>query len=477
MLSEQISNQIKGNFSFTPTKDQLSLINLLGAYVADSRTSDILIINGYAGTGKSTIIAALTATLKAQNLKSYMLAPTGRAAKIMSNYANEGAITIHKKIYRQKSITEDKFVLDFNRDKGSYYIIDEASMIGNSSGFESSSFGSGNLLDDLIQYIEMGTDCRLIIVGDSAQLPPIGTILSPALDVNYMSRYGRIFYHTMSEVVRQAELSGILANATICREIIESGIPEIPKFDLNFPDVKNITGGEFLEELEDAYGKYGRESCIVITRSNKQAGRFNQGIRGRILYQEEEFSSGDLVMIVKNNYAYAQKRVENGVEKIDDNDFIANGDVALVRRVRKYEEVHSLRFAEATLWLGSDEERELECKVILNTLGSDSPALSKDDSTKLLKSVEEDYLSFTRKNERYKEMKKDPYLNALQIKFAYAITCHKSQGGEWDVVFIDRMLFGDEQINIDLLRWLYTAITRASKKLFFINFEDRFFAE
>lgn len=474
MLSKHISTQILSNFPHTPTTDQHSLIELLGEYVANGRTGDILIINGYAGTGKSTVIGALTAMLKGHGIKSYMLAPTGRAAKVMSSYAGEGALTIHKKIYRQKSMSEEKFVLDFNRDKGSYYIIDEASMIGDGSGYENTPFGSGNLLDDLMEYVTMGTDCRLIIVGDSAQLPPVGTTLSPALDIHYMGRYGNVIYHSMSEVVRQALLSGILTNATICREIIESGVPSIPKFKLDFPDVKNVTGGDVLEELEDAYSKYGRENCVVITRSNKQAGRFNQGIRGRILYQEEEFSSGDLVMIVKNNYAYAKENKE-GKTKTDDTDFIANGDVALVRRVRKYEEVHTLRFAEATLWMGSDEERELECKVILNTLASDSPALSKEDGSRLLQSVEQDYMSITRKNERYKEMKKDPYLNALQIKFAYAITCHKSQGGEWDAVFIDRMLFGEEQISIDLLRWLYTAITRASKKLFFINFEDRFF--
>lgn len=475
MLSAHISSQILNNFPFDPTADQSSLINLLGEYIAHSQSKDILIVNGYAGTGKSSVIAALTATLKANGVKSYMLAPTGRAAKVISRYSGGGAVTIHKKIYRQKSISDEKFVLDFNRDRGSFFIIDEASMIGNGSGWESNNFGSGDLLDDLIEYIKMGTDCKLIIVGDSAQLPPIGTALSPALDVSYMERYGRVIYHTLSDVVRQAELSGILSNATICRNVIESGVATIPKFNLNYPDVKNITGGEFLEELEDVYSKYGSENCIIITRSNKQAGRFNQGVRGRILYQEEEFSSGDLIMVVKNNYAYAQKEEGQGEEKNNDSDFIANGDVALVKRVRKYEELHSLRFAEATLLLGAEQEQELECKVILNTLSSDSPALSKEDGLKLLKSVEEDYMSITRKNERYKEMKKDPYLNALQIKFAYAITCHKSQGGEWDAVFIDRMLFGDEEMSIDLLRWLYTAITRASKKLFFINFEERFF--
>lgn len=459
------SEQILRHLEHVPTTHQRELVELIESYMTNHSPSDILMVNGYAGTGKSTIIAAFTAMLKNNGIKAYLLAPTGRAAKVISNYSGENAVTIHKKIYRQKSISEDVFVLDFNRDKGAYYIIDEASMIGN--GTDGSSFGSGNLLEDMMQYIRSGTDCRVVLVGDSAQLPPIGTTLSPALDPSYMGCYGRVIYHRMTEVVRQAQESGILTNATLCREIIEQKIPKIPSFKLNFPDVKSISGSEVMEEIEDAYSKYGRENCVVITRSNKQAGRFNKAIRDRILCQEEEFSSGDLVMIVKNNYAHT--RDEN------DKDFIANGDVGLVRRVRKYEEMHSLRFAEATLWLNSDEEKELECKVILNTLWSDFPALSKEDGMKLVKSVELDYSHLPRKAERYKEMKKDPYLNALQIKFAYAVTCHKSQGGEWDAVFIDRMLWGEEEISIDLLRWLYTAITRTTKKLFFVSFDERFF--
>lgn len=471
MLSSHIAKQIFDHFSFTPTNNQRELIELLGEYVAKGNSREIFIIKGYAGTGKSSVIAALTEVLKENSIRSFTLAPTGRAAKVVAAYSGNGAFTIHKKIYRQKSMTEDKFVLDFNRDKGAYYIIDEASMIGENS--DTRQFGTGNLLDDLIEYIRGAADCKIVIVGDTAQLPPIGTIVSPALDPSYMNRYGDIISYEMSDVVRQAKKSGIIANATICRSIIERGVAEIPKFKLNFPDVKNISGAEFMEELEGAYGKYGRENCVVITRSNKQAGRFNQAIRGRVLFQEEEFSTNDLVMIVKNNYAYGETDATGKLK--NDYDFIANGDIALVRRVRKYEELHSLRFAEATLWLGCEEEREIECKVILNTLASDTPALSKDESARLINSVEQDYLHLTTKAARYKEMKKDKYLNALQIKFAYAITCHKAQGGQWDAVFIDRMLWGDEQINIDLLRWLYTAITRATTKLYFINYDESFF--
>lgn len=459
------SSQILKHLPHTPTSHQAELIELLDDYVTSGYSTDIMIINGYAGTGKSSVIAALTAALKERNIRSYLLAPTGRAAKVISNYSGENAFTIHKKIYRQKSLSEELFVLDFNRDKGSYFIVDEASMIGVSS--DTSSFGSGNLLDDLLDYIRSGTDCRLIIVGDSAQLPPVGTNISPALNATYMGNYGRVISYSMTEVVRQEEESGILANATICRSIIESGEAQIPKFNLNFKDVKNVEGCDVLEEIEGAYSRYGRENCVIITRSNKQAGRFNKAVRDRILCQEEEFSSGDIIMVVKNNYSFAKDD--------NDKDFIANGDVALVRRVRKYEEVHSFRFAEASLWMNCDSEKEIDCKVMLSTLGSDAPALSREESSRLLSSVELDYADISRKAERYKAMKKDPYLNALQIKFGYAITCHKSQGGEWDAVFIDRMLWGDEQISIDLLRWLYTAITRATKKLYFISYEERFF--
>lgn len=474
MLYDHLAEEVVKYMPYPPTANQAELIEAM-CYYMTGKSSDIFILNGYAGTGKSTVIAAFTSMLKANNIKSYILAPTGRAAKVVSGYSGRPALTIHKKIYRQKSIAEFNFVMDFNKDRGSYFIVDEASMIGTGSWNENSNFGTGDLLNDLIHYVRSGTDCRLMLIGDIAQLPPVGLSVSAALSPSYMSMFGDVCYFSMTEIIRQAEESGILVNATICRNLIENEDTSFPLFNLDFPDVKAITGSDFIEELETAYYKHGRENTVVITRSNKQAGRFNRGVRDRILYQEEELSSGDLIMIVKNNYAYSNN-TEDGESKAktEESDFIANGDVALVRRVRRYEEVHGFRFAEVTIWLGCDETKELDCKVLLDTISSESPSLSREDSDKLLASVELDYAHIPLKRDRYKAMKTDPYLNALQIKFAYSITCHKSQGGEWSAVFIDRMIFGDEEMTIDMLRWLYTAITRATKELYFINFDERF---
>ncbi len=471
MLKDGLASEVLSHIPYSPTPNQKELAVALCGYLTESRSSDIFILNGYAGTGKSTVIAAFTKMLTNNNIKSYIIAPTGRAAKVVSGYSGGAALTIHKKIYRQKSISEMSFVLDYNREREAVYIVDEASMIGTSGG-EGSNFGSGDLLNDLVEYVRSGTNCRLIMVGDVAQLPPIGRQVSPALDPSFMEYYGGVHYFSMTDIIRQAETSGVLMNATICRSIIEGGEAKFPNFNLNFPDVKAIGGMDVIEEIESAYSRYGKERCVVITRSNKQAGRFNRGVRDRILFQEEELSSNDLIMIVKNNYSY--KKSEEGKDS-EVEDFIANGDVALVRRVRRYEEVHGFRFADITMWLSCNEDEEMDCKVLLDTLANDSPALSYSDNEKLLRSVEQDYAHIANKRERYKAMRQDPYLNALQIKFAYAITGHKSQGGEWDAVFIDRMIFGEEEMSVELLRWLYTAITRATKELFFINFDDRFF--
>ncbi len=475
MLAQHLAGEVIDNIPYTPTSDQEELALAMCRYLTECGSSDIFILNGYAGTGKSTVIAAFTNMLSSHNIKSYVVAPTGRAAKVVSGYSGGSALTIHKKIYRQKSISEQSFVLDYNRDRDTVFIVDEASMIGAGGRGELSNFGSGDLLSDLVEYVRGGTNCRLILVGDVAQLPPVGTPLSPALDPSYMEYYGRVHYFSMKDIIRQAKESGILMNATVCRTLIEEARAEFPKFNLNYPDVKSLTGMDILDEIDNAYVRYGKERCVVITRSNKQAGRFNGGIRERILYQEEELSSNDLVMIVKNNYSYSKGDDEEKAK--ESTDFIANGDVALIRRVRRYEEVHGFRFADVTMWLSCDEEQEMDCKIILDTLSSDSPALSTSDSERLLKSVELDYAHIGNRRERYKAMRGDSYLNALQIKFAYAITGHKSQGGQWDAVFIDRMLFGEEEMSVEMLRWLYTAITRATKQLFFINFDERFFNE
>lgn len=478
MLSNHIEFQIYNNFPYTPTIEQKFLIKSLSAFISGEDSNEIFILNGYAGTGKTTIVTALSTTLNSLKIKNLMIAPTGRAAKVMSQYSCQKAVTIHKKIFRQKSATSDNFILGLNRERGAFFIVDESSMIANGS-FENSIFGSGRLLDDIFEYVKMGQNCKIIIIGDTAQLPPIGTTISPALNPHEMERYGDLTYFNMQEVVRQELHSGILRNATIIRSLIDLNKNEIPKFDLSHSDTQRISGNELLEVIEDCYNKFGITSTIAITRSNKQANRFNQGIRSRVLYQEEMIDSGDYIMIVKNNYFYnlSTNPLEEQNTKDDNQDFIANGDTAQILRIKRYEEIHGFKFADVTIKLISENDFELDCKVLLDTLYSDSPSLNTEENRRLFESVEQDYTKYRRKTDRYKAMRNDPYLNALQIKFAYAITCHKAQGGQWDCVIIDKMLWGDNQMSSDLLRWLYTAVTRATKKLYLLNFDERFFDE
>ena len=342
-------------------------------------------------------------------------------------------------------------------------------MLSNSSDI--SIFGSGALLDDLISYVRSGKNCKLVLVGDTAQLPPVGNDHSPALDAAWMSGYGPVLYESLDEVVRQEYDSGILFNATLVRSMLENRIYEIPMFDTHFADVESIDGSQFMETLESCYGKYGRDETIVITRSNKRANRYNDGIRRYILCTEEEIESGDMLMVVKNNYFFTEREEDCPIN------FMANGDIAKLRRLRRFEEFYGFRFANATLQFPDYDDTEIECKIMLDTLASESPSLTRSESDKLFRAVEEDYADIKSRVKRYKEIRENPHFNAVQIKFAYAVTCHKAQGGQWSAVFIDKMLFGDETMSKDLLRWLYTAITRASEKLYFVNFDERFFSE
>ena len=447
MLAEHIASQIYENFAFEPTPAQKNAIERLGGFLCGDAQDRIFILNGYAGTGKTSLIAALVKTLSGLRVRTILLAPTGRAAKVMSRYAGAKAYTIHKKIYRQKSLASEdaSFSLDYNKEKGAVFIVDEASMLSNYSS-DGSIFGSGQLLEDLIAYIRKGCDCRLIVVGDSAQLPPVGHDGSPALDPQKMSVYGTAEAALLDDVVRQEADSGILFNATLVRCMLEAGIIDIPLFDTSFDDVEAVDGGDILEAIQGAYDRYGMEETIVITRSNKRANRFNEAIRRHVLFAEE----GSV-------------------------DFIANGDTALLRRIRKFEDFYGFRFAQARLSFPDYDDLELECKILLDTLGSDSPSLTREQGSRLFFAVAEDYADVPSKAKRYKQVRENPYFNAMQVKFAYAVTCHKAQGGQWRCVFVDKMLFGDEQISRDLLRWLYTAITRATEKLYFINFDERFF--
>ena len=469
MLNTHITDQIYAKLSFDATNNQKKIIEKLSAWLSDDDYSRIFLLNGYAGTGKTTIIAAFVAALKELGLKPILLAPTGRAAKVLTRYSKLTAYTIHKKIYREKSISDyqSKFSLDYNREHDAVFIVDEASMLSTSS--PDSSFGSGNLLDDLVQYVRQGKRCRLMLVGDDAQLPPVGDDYSPALQPSELLPYGDVEYGTMDEVVRQSHDSGILFNATMLRCMLENNIYEIPHFDLSFKDFRQVQGGELLEELQDCYDRFGRDETIVITRSNKRANRYNEGIRRHNLSAEEEIESGDMLMIVKNNYFYAEQDKDSPMS------FVANGDVARLKRIRRFEEFYGFRFIDATLQFPDYDDYEMQAKILMDTLSSESPSLTREQSNQLFIEVEKDYADITAKSKRYKAIRENPHFNAMQVKFAYAVTCHKAQGGQWSAVFVDRCLFGDELMSRDMLRWLYTAITRATERVYLVNFDERFF--
>ena len=473
MNISDIASQIYAKLLYQPTNNQKKIVEAFSEYLVEGDSSTIFVLNGYAGTGKTTLVAAIVSALKNMGIRSVLLAPTGRAAKVLSRYSGEKALTIHKRIYREKTNAsyESKFTLNVNRDKDTLFIVDEASMLSMQGSSDGVLFGSGSLLEDLVQYVRSGKNCRLILVGDNAQLPPVGADFSPALDMVEMSQFGDVVYGSMDEVVRQEQNSGILFNATLVRCMLENGIFEVPHFDMDYDDVQSVSGSELLEALQDCYDRYGREETIVITRSNKRANRYNEGIRRMNLMAEEELESGDILMVAKNNYHYTE-RIENCPIS-----FIANGDTARLKRLRRIEEFYGFRFATATLSFGDYDDTEIECKVLLDTLHSESPSLTREESERLFREVEKDYLDVKSKIKRLQEIRENDYFNALQIKFAYAVTCHKAQGGQWKAVFIDKFLFGDEPMSRDMMRWLYTAMTRATERLYFVNFDERFFEE
>ena len=471
MQSITIATQIYEKLSVRPTENQKKIIESFSDYLSEDNSSTFFVLNGYAGTGKTTLIAAIVSALKSLGIKTILLAPTGRAAKVLSQYSGEKALTIHKRIYREQTNAayESKFSLNINRENEALFIVDEASMLSSGTNADKTIFGSGSLLDDLIQYVRSGKRCRLMLVGDSAQLPPVGDNYSPALTPAEFLPFGDVVYETMDEVVRQEQTSGILFNATLVRCMLENNIFEIPHLDMQYDDIESVSGGEFLEKLQDCYDKYGRDQTIVITRSNKRANRYNEGIRRNILFAEEEIESGDMLMVVKNNYHYTE-RIENFPMS-----FIANGDIARLKRIRRFEELYGFRYTSAVLEFDDYDSTEIECKVLLDTLSSESPSLTYEQSQKLFYEIEKDYTDIKSKIKRFKEIRENPYYNALQVKFSYAVTCHKAQGGQWSAVFIDRFLFGDEPMTKDMLRWLYTALTRATERVFLVNFDEKFF--
>lgn len=476
MRETLIYNQLTGNLGNIPTDDQAVALKKIAKFICDNTNDTIFLMTGYAGTGKTSLISSVVKTLEILRMRSVLLAPTGRAAKVLSSFAGKQAFTIHKKIYRQKSSKDGmgSFVLDRNLLRDTYFIVDEASMISNSPN-EISIFGNGRLLDDLIEYVYSGIDCKLIITGDTAQLPPVGSTLSPALDPDALKEYGfGLITSELKQVVRQSEDSGILMNATNVRlQVAENDLVKPSVDTVNFSDVVRITGEELIEELSSSYGTCGIEGTIVVVNSNKQANRYNQGIRNRIFFREEEISPGDQVMVVKNNYTLVEE--EEGNAEGQGPGFIANGDIAEIRRIRKYEEKHGFRFAEMLLKF-PDYDLELESKVMLDVLHLDTPSLPAEKSKELFNNILADYLNIKTKRKQFDAVKKDPYFNALQIKFSYAVTCHKAQGGQWERVFIDQGMFNRQEVTIDYLRWFYTALTRATEKLYLVNFSNDFFS-
>ena len=462
-------------FPFEPTPSQAELFNKLSTFILneDEWAPLTFIIRGYAGTGKTTVISTLIKILGTFSYKTQLLAPTGRAAKVMANYSKKKASTIHKKIYRQVS-SPNSGALVFQRMNNyatnTVFIVDEASMIT-----DESDFGTNSLLTDLIEYVftnpENGhTGNKLIFVGDTAQLPPVGKSLSPALAKEYISNefHMDVMDHELIDVMRQDIHSGILYNATNLRGLLAHNTTSIQFNTASFKDFFRMTGEKMEDGMHYAYRKFGKEDTIVLTRSNKSAVQFNEFVRRTILYQEDEISSGDLLMIVRNNYHWLDEDSPAG--------FLANGDFVEVMKIKKEEEMHGLRFMNVILRLCDYEEHpEIEAKILLDTLHSAESALGKEANKKLYDSVCEDYAHITKKKERLEAIRKDPYLNALQVKFAYALTTHKSQGGQWKAVFVDQGYLKEDQVDAEYIRWLYTAITRATHELFLVNFHERFF--
>ena len=458
------------NFPFEPTVEQEKIIEKLSEFILSGNDRKVFLLCGYAGTGKTSLISALVRTMEQLERKTVLLAPTGRAAKVFSHHSGKSAHTIHKCIYRQKSIMDSStFTLAENRMQNTLFIVDEASMISNDA-----MSGTGGLLDDLIEFVYSGHGCSMLLLGDTAQLPPVGEYLSPALTESYLrSMFLDVTATQLTQVMRQLSESGILYNATMLRQRIdEEDTYDPPQITLNgFDDICSVHGEELIEAIESCYDKAGTDDTIILCRSNKRANVYNEGIRRRILYREEELCRGEILMIVKNNYFWREELGKEDKALLEKLDFIANGDIAEIIRVNGTEEMYGFRFADVTLSLIDYEDCEIDVKIMLDTLTSESPSLTREENERLFAAVWEDYPEIRSKRKRMELIRKNPYYNALQVKYGYAITCHKAQGGEWKRVFIDQGYISEDMISPDYYRWLYTAFTRASEKLHLVNWK------
>ena len=466
MIQDELKYRIVQALGLPPTPEQGQALDVFTQFMTDRSDQVVMILRGSAGTGKTTLAGAIVKAMAALKQKLILLAPTGRAAKVFSLYAGHAAYTIHRRIYRQKSAGDlSSFNLNDNLNRDTLFVVDEASMIAN-LGLGESAFGSGCLLDDLMQFVYNGQNCRLLLIGDRAQLPPVGETESPALSAHVLRGYGMRVYETdLNQVLRQSEDSGILWNATRIRGAwrVECGerivLPRI-RFQ-GFADIQVVTGDELIETLSSSYYHVGMDETIVITRSNKRANIYNQGIRNMVLDRDEELCRGDLLMIVKNNYFWTE-----GTKEIP---FLANGDRAVVQRVRHVHELYGFRFAEVTMTLPDYDDYELTATVCLDTLTTEAPALTREQQEQLFDAVMSDYADIPQKTERIKKLKGDRYYNALQVKFSYAVTCHKAQGGQWAHVYLDQGYMTDDMLTPDYIHWLYTAFTRATEKLYLVN--------
>ena len=473
MLSRsELYGKLVQSFGFEPTDGQAIVMYHLSAFLLSQKENPTYILKGYAGTGKTTLVKTLVRTLPYIGMKYVLMAPTGRAAKVLSSYTGQNASTIHRRIYQTQSLPDGSFRMTRaeNKFKNALFIVDEASMIG-----EQKEFGGMSLLDDMLNYVFSGESCRLLLIGDTAQLPPVESQQSPALDCEYLKTEFPITAATfeLTEVKRQALESGILYNATDIRQLLGQNLYEyeLPLFHLQgFNDIQKIEPETFEEILHNVFSNTSDNGAVIICKSNKRANMFNQAIRGRILNIEGEIATGDKLMVVKNNYYWTEGN--------DTMSFIANGDMAEIRKIKHFDEMYGFHFADVELsFTDYPDAPNIEAKILLDTLNSNSPSLTEEENKKLYSAIEEDYMDIPNRRERYKEMKKNPWFNALQVKFAYALTCHKTQGGQWASIFIDSSLNQKETLEVEDLRWLYTALTRAQERVYFVNFKEEFFEE
>lgn len=469
MISDELAYRIKQSFGFLPTAEQQQAIDTFVRFMTDRNGHSVMILRGSAGSGKTSLAGAMVKALKMLSHKLVLLAPTGRAAKVFSVNSGTPAYTIHRRIYRQRSAGDlSGFALNDNLQSDTLFMVDEASMVAN-CGYGDSTFGTGHLLDDLVQFVYNGRNCRMMLIGDKAQLPPVGEEESPALVGEYMRGYGLAVYECdLNEVLRQGNYSGILWNATGIRKMItHDDITQLPKICCSgFSDIQMLPGAELVEQLASSYSHVGIDETMVVTRSNKRANIYNNGIRGMVLGREDELCSGDMLMIVKNNYYWTEQEHKQDMTVPS---FLANGDRCVVRKVRNVRDMYDFRFADLTLVFPDYDDYELTATVMLDSLHSESPSLTREQTERLYDAVMADYADIPLKADRMKALRGNPYYNAIQIKYAYAVTCHKAQGGQWAHVYIDQGYMTDDMLTPDYIHWLYTAFTRATEQLFLVN--------